>query len=205
MYQILIGIGLVIIIFVLIVIINIRQNGTIVSDPSVLPDFTSKFGKPANELTFADLQKMKKSELMYVFQKSSLPDSNAINGEYYAENTKHGILTPIVQFFTDHLFGPGKWVGKSFDMKSMTGMNVFRASSKSEHARRFELVVKRSRYDLGEALHLIYKRYNRSLFVHSMHDEVRQINDKLFIGLGTTVWGFGKRNPSPFFLGPKTQ
>jgi len=45
----------------------------------------------------------------------------------------------------------------------------------------------------------VYRAYNGGL-VHSMHDEIRKINDTLYMGMGYMAAGGGSINPAPFIL-----
>lgn len=178
--------------FLLLVIINILQNGRFVKDPEMLPEIRELAGKDPGEMTVDDLRSLNKSTLAKIFQRAApeLPD-----GDFLAENSSAGILSFIVQLFTDRYFGPGKWVGKSF--RNDHGFNIF---GNDTYERKFEMNIKQSRYDCKDSLHLIYRPFNKkSFWVGSMHDEIRKINEKLYIGMGTTAWGFGKINPSFFF------
>ncbi len=53
--------------------------------------------------------------------------------------------------------------------------------------------------DERESFHLVYKAYNGGM-VHSMHDEVRRINDRLYLCMGYMAAGGGSINPAPFYL-----
>lgn len=56
-----------------------------------------------------------------------------------------------------------------------------------------------SRFDKRTSFHLVYKDYN-SFYTSTMHDEVRKVNDTLFLGLGTLTVTGGTRNVFPFVL-----
>jgi hypothetical protein len=56
-----------------------------------------------------------------------------------------------------------------------------------------------SNIDRKMSFHLDYSPYNSGL-VHSMHDEIRKINDNLYIGMGYMAAGGGSINPAPFVL-----
>ena len=56
-----------------------------------------------------------------------------------------------------------------------------------------------SRIDDRTSFHLVYKAYNGGL-VASMQDEIRQVNDSLFVCMGYMGAGGGPINPAPFIL-----
>ena len=56
-----------------------------------------------------------------------------------------------------------------------------------------------SRFDRRASFHLVYSDYN-SFYTSTMRDEVRKVNDTLFLGLGTLTITGGTRNIFPFVL-----
>jgi len=54
-------------------------------------------------------------------------------------------------------------------------------------------------FDLRTSFHLVYKDYN-SFYTSTMKDEVRKVNDTLYLGLGRLTITLGKINPFPFVL-----
>jgi hypothetical protein len=54
-------------------------------------------------------------------------------------------------------------------------------------------------FDGRPSFQLSYRVYN-TFFTNTMTDEVRKINDKLFLGIGRLTVTFGKFNPMPFVL-----
>jgi len=56
-----------------------------------------------------------------------------------------------------------------------------------------------SMFDNRTSFHLVYRDYN-AFPVSTMHDEVRRVNDALYLGLGILTVTGGKRNPFPFVL-----
>ena len=57
----------------------------------------------------------------------------------------------------------------------------------------------KSRFDNKDSFHLVYAAYNKGRN-YSMRDEIRRINDKLFIAMGCLKWNLDTFNPSPFIL-----
>lgn len=192
--------GLILVLFV----INILQKGLGWDKRSII----SILGKEAKEATVKDLRKLKKKELMQLFYAAQPVDLSSFKGEYRAETIPAGILFFAADFYTHKLFGPGRWGGKAFypvDQTSGRGYNIFYRANKdgSEtvlRVRKFDTCIDGSRLvPEGESLHLVYERYNSGL-AHSMKDEVRKINDNLYLGMGHLAAGGGPINPAPFVL-----
>lgn len=54
-------------------------------------------------------------------------------------------------------------------------------------------------FDQRTSFHLVYNDYN-SFYTSTMKDEVRKVNDTLYLGLGRLTITLGKSNPFPFVL-----
>lgn len=54
-------------------------------------------------------------------------------------------------------------------------------------------------FDGRPSFQLSYRDYN-TFFTNTMTDEVRKVNDRLFLGIGRLTITFGKYNPMPFVL-----
>lgn len=196
-----------IVILLLIVVINILQNGKLIKEDAKLPLITDITEKEAENLVLEDLHTLSKSQLMKIFMASPAPQIDDLEGEYQAGNFNVGVLASFVKFFTNHFFGKGRWVGKAFQASGDTGdgYNIFDHKEGSNRHRRFKTHVGLSNIDGRQSFHLVYREFNKGIWVSSMHDEVRKVNDKLFIGMGSTAWGLGFRNPSTFYImGPST-
>lgn len=60
-------------------------------------------------------------------------------------------------------------------------------------------------FDGRLSFQLSYRDYN-TFYTNTMTDEVRKVNDKLFLGIGRLTITFGKFNPMPFMMiGPPDQ
>jgi hypothetical protein len=54
-------------------------------------------------------------------------------------------------------------------------------------------------FDARPSFQLSYRDYN-TFYTNTMTDEVRRVNDKLFLGIGRLTVTFGKFNPMPFMM-----
>ena len=112
-----------------------------------------------------------------------------------------------VDFFTHHVFGPDRWVGKAvfpFEKDKGSGYNIFASKGKDGQevlfrTRKVDTYSGKSLIDGKDSFHLDYSPYNSGT-VHSMHDEPRKINDNIFLGMGYMGLGGGSINPAPFLL-----
>lgn len=175
--------------------INILQNGSGSWSGKSMDEI---LGVPAQQATVADIERLSKSEVMQLFLAAEAPDLQAMKGEYRAKTLSVGIMAGAADFFTHHFFGPGRWQGKAFhplDQQKGKGYNIFTDGRK----RKMDTYIATSAFDEKDSMHLDYSPYNTGL-VHSMHDEIRKINDSLFLGMGHMAAGGGAINPAPFVL-----
>lgn len=183
--------------------INILQKGGKYKGESV----AEILGKDPELATADDCLRLPKNRYFQLYYAAQCPATTDLKGEYEAINHPGGILAGGVQVYTDHFFGPGKWVGKAFqplDSQKGEGYNIFQKKGGDgrpvlTRARKINTFIGKSAYDGKNAYHLDYSPYNGGL-VHSMHDELRKINDRLFVGLGHMASGGGSINPAGFVV-----
>ena len=199
----LIVIIVIILLHVLLMIINILQNGSREWDGRSMDDI---LGVPAEEATIKDIENLSKSDAMQLFYAAASPEFTRMNGEYKAKLICVGVLAAVNDFYAHHLMGPGHWEGKAFfpfEDKKGWGYNLFTEEQDGESAiartMKMDTYVGKSRFDEKESFHLVYKAYNEGRN-HSMRDEIRKINDGLLIGLGCIGWNLDTLNPAPFIL-----
>lgn len=183
--------------------INIIQKGGGYKGQSM----TEILGVPAEKATPEDIEKLSKSQIMQLFYAAPAPDSESMRGEYKARTLPVGIQAPAADYFTHHFFGPGHWEGKAFIPEGKDkgqGYNLFAVPQKNQQAkivrtRRLNTFTGTSPIDGNKSYILNYSSYNSGV-VHGMQDEVRKVNDKLFICMGYMGIGGGSINPAPFIL-----
>ncbi len=181
--------------------VNVLQNGARSWDgrsPAAI------LGKDPARADLLDLRRLSKAELMQLFYASPPPDYKTMGGRFEARLLSVGVMAPATAVFTHNFFGPGHWVGKSFQPGPSgadgTGDNLFSdGSSKAIRARKNRIYIGPSLLDKKVSMHLDYAPYNGGL-VHSMRDEVRMINTSLYLGMGHMALGGGSINPAPFVL-----
>lgn len=200
----LIGLGIFTFVNVMLTLINILQNG--------IGGYKGKsvgeiLGVPPEKATLKDIQKLSKPQVMQLFYAAPAPEFEGMSGEYRAEVLPLGVQASSASYFTHHFFGPGHWDGKAFfpfEKNRGWGYNIFSKNGKVSRTRKFNIFMGPSTIDKRPSFHLDYSPYNGGV-VHSMHDEVRKINDNLYICMGHMALGGGPINPAPFVLmGPPT-
>ncbi len=203
MKNVVIGFAVITVISVLLMAINVMQNGFGGWDGRSMDDI---LGVPAEKATPGDLQKLSKSEVMQLFYAADTPEFTSMNGEYKAKLVSVGILSVISDYYGHHLMGPGHWEAKAFfpfEKDRGWGYNLFTVKKDGDsgivRTMKMDTFAGRSRFDEKDSFHLVYKAYNKGRN-NSMRDEIRKINDTLFIGLGYVSWNLGKLNPSAFLL-----
>jgi len=183
--------------------INILQKGGVYDGRSI----EEILGRPLSQAIPNDIEHLSKSEIMQLFYSAPAPDFSSLKGEYKAKTLPVGIMAPAADFFTHHFFGPGHWEGKAFFPFEQTkgwGYNLFSIKDVSGNPsfareRKMDTFVGKSEIDKKDSFHLVYKAFNGGI-IKSMHDEIRKINDTLYICMGYMAVGGGSINPAPFIL-----
>lgn len=165
-------------------------------------------GKPASEARAEDLEEMSLREILLFFHALPAPGTDRLSGEYVARVLAVGLFHPLAGFITHHVFGPGRWLGKGFAPASTGeshGYNIFEGpGGKLCRTRRMRTEVRASAFDGRPSFCLDYSPYNR-FFIGTMRDEIRQVNEKLYLGFGYMLAGGGAANPAPFVLAGKAR
>ncbi|CAM9648801.1 unnamed protein product [Ectocarpus fasciculatus] len=167
-------------------------------------------GVPAEEATADHVARLGKAGFMQLFYASQCPATGDLDGEYRARTLNMGVLHPITAVITHRIWGPGRWLGKGIRAGGREGYNLFSPSeakstslpSDTQRERSFRFSqFSDSVFDRGVSSRLDYARAGKNgpLF-GGMRDEVRKVNDKLFIGLGYIQAFGGKYNSAPFVM-----
>ncbi|MHB8897016.1 MAG: hypothetical protein ACYC99_17830 [Candidatus Geothermincolia bacterium] len=192
--------------------INIIQAGQRSPDGRSIADI---LGKDPAQATFDDIEKLSRADKMQLFYAANAPAFGSMKGEYQGRLLSGGVLGGSTAYFTDHMFPTGtltlrtRWLGKAFNPESEDagwGINVF--TGKDEEGDQEVFYTRKMRTYLGpttigkdgkDSFHLDYGAFNTDL-IKTMHDEVRQINENLFICAGYMAMSGGPLNPGPFTL-----
>lgn len=188
---------------VLLTSINILQNGGRTWNGRSIDAI---LGVPAEKATAADVENLSKADMMQLFFAASAPEFTTLWGEYRARMVPAGVQAFINEAYAHYVMGPGRWEAKAFfpfGERKGWGYNVFtvRGNDLSETIRtmKMDTYVGPSRFDGGDSFHLVYAAYNDGLN-HTMRDEIRKINERLFIGVGCLAWNLDTMNPAFFLL-----
>ena len=196
-------------------IVNIVQAGKRNPDGRSMEEI---LGKDPEEATYDDIERLNRADTMQLFYAAKAPAFESMKGEYQGKLLSAGVLGGSTAYFTHHVFPSGtltidtQWLGKAFNPTEADdgwGINVF--SGKDEEGGQEVFYTRKMRTymgpttigkDGGDSLHLDYGAFNADL-VKTMHDEVRQVNDNLYICAGYLATTGGPLNPGPFtLLGP---
>jgi len=207
-------IGLTVGLMITLNIINIIQAGDKRPDGRILQQILDVDPEKAS---FEDVERLSRRDKMQLFYAAKTPDFNSLHGEYQAKLLSGGVLDKASALFTHHVFPIGKvtfntkWVGKAFSSDNKTsgnGYNIFtKGNTDTLRLRKIRTSMGPSKVGKDHKLSfLIDYSLDNSGTIHSMKDEIRQINDNLFIGAGYMALGGGPINPGPFVLiGPPKQ
>ncbi|MCR9142314.1 MAG: hypothetical protein NXI24_08675 [bacterium] len=187
--------------------VNIAQNGSSTPDGRTPAEILGVAVDAADEGHVAALSK---SDVMQLFYALDAPAFADLDGEYRAVLVDVGVLSAGSAWFTHNVFGEGRWLGKGLSpikdsgatAQRGAGYNLFADPNDSDtiqRMRRFDVSLGPSEITNGDSLHLNYSHHNGGL-VHSMRDEIRKINDRLYLGMGHMALGGGAINPAPFLL-----
>jgi hypothetical protein len=196
-------------------IVNILQAGSHNPDGRSMEEI---LGKDPDEATYDDIERLSRADTMQLFYAAEAPAFESMKGMYQGKLLSGGVLGGSTAYFTNHVFPTGtltirtKWEGKAFNPTEDNagwGINVF--SGEDEEGGQEIFYTRKMRTYLGpttigkdgrNAFHLDYGAFNTDL-VKTMHDEVRQVNENLYICAGYLAFSGGPLNPGPFtIIGP---
>lgn len=156
-----------------------------------------------SDLNVKQLQQLSYAEICKLFRTLSAPKLEQMQGEYRAlmlaqPNWLSQKLGDLLH--TDYV----NWQSKAFRPVSSTegrGYNFFMGKRGAEQLYPMKTLIAPSRYDQKPAYTLVYAAFDSLCGRINMVDEIRQINDTLYLGMGT--WGFSakqRRVGYPFLL-----
>ncbi len=193
-------------------LINILQAGSRRPDGRTMAQI---LGKDPRQATWEDVERLSRRDTMQLFYAAEVPEFQEMKGEYQARVLSGGLLGRPTALFTHHVFPSGRpilkasWEGKAFNPEGRNrgwGYNIFnvrRPDGTTQTLRRRRMNNWVGPTTIGkdgrDAYHLDYGPYNDDV-VHSMHDEVRRVNERLYICAGYMSLGGGPLNPGPFVL-----
>ena len=183
--------------------INILQKGGAYKGQSM----EQILGVAPGKANVNDIEKLDKAALFQLFYAAPAPQFEELKGEYSGQTIPVGVLAMSADFFTHNFFGPGRWLGKAFfpfEKDKGWGYNMFSFKGKEGkvevfRTRKMNTYIGKSPIDGKDSFHLDYSPYNSGT-LHSMHDELRKLNDNIFLGMGYMLLGGGSINPTPFLI-----
>lgn len=156
--------------------------------------------------TVEDLKALKQRELMELYLTLPCPTIQEMEGEFRGHILDTGkfwpIKKPLAYFALNSSLNQGRWLGKGFAMTSEGqghGYNSYERFGKTRHVFPMNTKIGKSIYDGKDDFELDYTAYHSGAGFVNMIDEVRKVNDDLYLGIGT--WGYLKRQRRiPFFF-----
>ncbi len=210
--KFLIVLGILIFVMVTLNGINIFQAGSKEADGRTMAQI---LGVDPQTATYDDVEKLSRKDKMQLFYAAKTPDFKTLNGEFEARILSGGILGNSSALFTHHVFPTGlvtlstQWIGKAFKVNnenSGQGYNIFSEKISDENSSTLRIRTMRTSMGTskvgkdGKQSFLVDYSFDNTGTINSMRDEIRQINDTLFIGAGYMGLGGGSINPAPFAL-----
>jgi len=210
--KILIVLGVLILVMITLNGINILQAGSKKPDGRTMAQI---LGVDPQTATYDDVEKLSRKDKMQLFYAAKIPDFKTFKGEYETRLLSGGILGNSSAMFTHYVFPTGlptlntQWVGKAFtgnNDNSGRGYNIFTEKVSEENVSTLRIRTMKTSMGIskvgkdGKQSFLVDYSADNSGTIHSMRDEIRQINDNLFIGAGYMALGGGSINPAPFAL-----
>jgi len=191
-------------IFFVLLIIHILQGGIGGWDGRSMENI---LGVAPEDAVPEDLEKLTKGDLKQLFHAAPAPGFESMKGEIRGKMLPLGILFIITKIFERRIYGPGPWIGKAFIQTEKGrgwGYNLFAPPWNSGipdllRTRKFDSYVGESRIDGKDSFFVDYSNYNSGM-VHTLCDEVRKINNNLYIGQGYIGMFGGPVTASPFYL-----
>ncbi|MDI6743143.1 MAG: hypothetical protein QMD11_10460 [Smithella sp.] len=201
--KFLLCIGILIVVLLVLVFVNIFQNGTGGWDGRSIEKI---LGVPPQQATVADIEKLSKSDVMQLFYAAPPPEFTSVKGEYKAKILQVGIMGPIAPLYTKYLLGPGDWKAKAFypfQKDTGWGYNLWEIRENGQpkiiRTVKMRTFIGKSRIDGRDSFQLDYSPFNGGIDYH-MKDEVRRINDRLYICMGMVIPVGHRFNPNAFVL-----
>lgn len=156
--------------------------------------------------TIDDLKALKQERLMELFLTLPSPTMQEMEGEFRGHLLDTGrfwfIKKPLAHFALNSSLNQGKWLGKGFATTSESeghGYNSYKRFGKIRHVFPMKTRIAKSVYDGNDDFELDYTAYHSGAGFVNMIDEVRKVNDDVYLGIGT--WGYFKRQRRiPFFF-----
>lgn len=156
--------------------------------------------------TLSRLSAMPVDELMTLFKTLDAPALDEMNGEYTATLLRQPSLFATIagRATVGNPVLPGKWLCKAFRPVSQEvgrGYNTFSQFGRLIQRFPMQTLIAPSRYDAKPAYQLVYRAYKSLCGDMHMVDEVRRLDEGVYLGIGT--WGFfeaQRRIPLPFLL-----
>lgn len=157
------------------------------------------------EWTAERLKKMSRKDLIELYKTLSPPPFEEMNGEYNGHTLDTG--SEIGNQRSEWVMNKtamGVWKGKAYTPKTSTtgeGYNRYVIDGKERHHLRFGTDMNVSLFDDKPTLRMRYGAFKNISAVNDLIDEVRKLDEGIYLCTGASLDGKGKRSrPTPFCL-----
>ena len=156
--------------------------------------------------TVDSLKAMKQEQLMELYRTLPCPTMREMEGEFKGDLLDTGkfwlIKKPLAYFALRSPLNKGRWLGKGFATDTENaghGYNSYERFGRVIHVFPMKTRIAASVFDGKDCFELDYTAYHSGAGFINMIDEVRKVNDDLYLGIGT--WGYFQRQRRiPFFF-----
>ncbi len=150
-------------------------------------------------------------QLLTIWKTLPPPDFNEMDGEY-SGYFPHGDIDPTnPEVVRQRQRGagvetgiwPGFWLGKCFKAKTATrgeGYNCWRHEGVIIRHTRFAYEIRKSLIDGKPALVFYYSAFNNEFGLRDTTDEIRKLDDGIYVVAATSALPDGKRSPPGAFI-----
>ena len=176
------------------------------------------YTKPSvsGEWTVEKLQELSLEQVMELFSSLSAPEFKEMNGEYASDALQQGLKLKhlALDLWLDNPINYGHWLGKAFTPRNEEvgqGYNFFRKYGRVYRKLRMGTRIAPSRFDGKDVFLLDYSAYFTQGKLMVMKDEVRKVQEGLYLGIGTggyfekmreIPWPFTLSGPIHEYVGP---
>lgn len=139
-----------------------------------------------------EIHRLNTAEVLALFQTLPAPEFTEMHGEYAAALLRHP--HPLLDLLSKYTLAKspldGRWLCKAFrpvNASEGRGYNTFERFGRVRQDYPMMTLMAPSRYDGKPAYQLVYRAYGSLFGYVNMVDEIRRLEDGLYLGIGT--WG----------------
>lgn len=164
-------------------------------------------GKSARMAEPCDIEKLRKPELMRLFYSANTPALEKLKGKFRCKVLVSGQTETQSRDLLSKIFGKSEWIEEEFSLLKNSSLKSCKTFLNSNNKGRTEVMkicntksyIAKSILDNRKSLHNNFQFTSRE-GQKSTHDEIRKINQKLFICMVYSPISGRPENPIPVIL-----